>query len=118
MTDAPPTLDVPPGILEFLRDHTTLTLATASPTGVPRATTLRYASDGITLYVWMRSESWAAHQLEQNPLISFTVAEETAGLQGSGEARVVLSGDEVSRAVELFAQKFPMAISASTMNIS
>jgi uncharacterized protein YhbP (UPF0306 family) len=118
MTDAPPSLDVPPQILDFLREHTTMTLATASQTGMPRATTLRYASDGITLYVWTRSESWTARQIEQNPLVSFTITEETAGLQGSGEALLVISGDEVSRAVELFSQKFPTAVGASTMNIS
>ena len=48
-------IEVPPRVLEFLGDNTTLTLATASPTGVPRATTLRYVNDGLNLYVWMRS---------------------------------------------------------------
>ena len=118
MTDATPTLDVPPRVLDFLREHMTMTLATASPTGVPRATTLRYVNDGLTLYVWTRPQSWTAKQIEQNPLVSFTVSHESAGLQGSGEARVVLSGDEVARAVELFSEKFPTALGASTMNIS
>jgi general stress protein 26 len=118
MPDAAPPLEVPPRVLEYLTGHTTLTLATASPSGVPRATDLRYVSDGLTLYVWTRSESWTAKQIEQNPLVSFTVSEEDAGLQGSGEARVVLSGDEVARAVELFSEKFPTALGSSTMNIS
>jgi uncharacterized protein YhbP (UPF0306 family) len=118
MTDATPALDVPPRVLEFLREHTTMTLATASPTGVPRATTLRFVNDGLTLYIWTRAQSWTAKQIEQNPLVSFTISEESAGLQGTGEARVVLGGDEVARAVELFAEKFPTALSASTMNIS
>src|SRR4051794_5550211 len=118
MTDTTPALDVPPRVLEFLSEHTTMTLATASPTGVPRATTLRFVSDGLTLYFWTRTQSWTARQIEQNPLVSFTIAEETAGLQGTGEARMVLAGDEVGRAVELFSGKFPQALGASTMNIS
>jgi CRP-like cAMP-binding protein len=118
MTDTTPALDVPPRVLEFLREHTTMTLATASPTGVPRATTLRFVSDGLTLYFWTRSQSWTARQIQQNPLVSFTISEETAGLQGTGEARMVLAGDEIGRAVELFADKFPTALGASTMNIS
>jgi uncharacterized protein YhbP (UPF0306 family) len=118
MTEATPALDVPPRVLEFLREHTTMTLATASPTGVPRATTLRFVSDGLTLYFWTRSQSWTARQIDQNPLVSFTISEETAGLQGTGEARMVLAGDEVGRAVELFSDKFPAALGASTMNIS
>lgn len=118
MTEATPALDVPPRVLDFLSEHTTMTLATASSTGVPRATALRFVNDGLTLYMWTRSQSWTARQIEQNPLVSFTISEESAGLQGTGEARVVLSGDEVARAVELFAEKFPTALGASTMNIS
>jgi CRP-like cAMP-binding protein len=118
MTDATPALDVPPRVLDFLREHTTMTLATASPTGTPRATPLRFVNDGLTLYIWTRAQSWTAKQIEQNPLVSFTISEESAGLQGSGEAWVVLGGDEVGRAVQLFAEKFPTALGASTMNIS
>jgi uncharacterized protein YhbP (UPF0306 family) len=118
MTDTTPALDVPPRVLDFLREHTTMTLATASPTGVPRATTLRFVNDGLTLYIWTRSQSWTAKQIEQNPLVSFTISEESAGLQGTGQARMVLGGDEVARAVQLFAEKFPTALGASTMNVS
>jgi uncharacterized protein YhbP (UPF0306 family) len=118
MSDSASPLEPPPRVLEFLADHTTLTLATASPAGVPRATDLRYVSDGLTLYVWTRSQSWTAKQIDQNPLISFTISEETRMLQGGGEARSVISGDEVARAVELFSAKFPTALGASTMNIS
>jgi len=118
MTEATPALDVPPRVLDFLREHTTMTLATASPTGVPRATALRFVNDGLTLYIWTRAQSWTAKQIEQNPLVSFTISEESTGLQGTGEARVVLGGDEVARAVELFSEKFPTALGASTMNIS
>jgi uncharacterized protein YhbP (UPF0306 family) len=118
MTNSTPAVDVPAHVLDFLRDHTTMTLATATPGGAPRATSLRYVNDGLTLYVWTRSQSWTAQQIAQNPLVSFTVTDEASGLQGSGEARLVLSGDEVETAVGLFAEKFPTALGASTMNIS
>jgi uncharacterized protein YhbP (UPF0306 family) len=118
MTEPTTTQEVPPRVAEFLRENQTLTLATATPTGAPRATTLRYASDDLNLYVWMRSTAWAAQQIEQNPLVSFAINEDSAGLQGSGQARVLLSGEEVARAVELFSDKFPMAMGTSTMNIS
>lgn len=118
MADAVKPPEAPPKVLDFLGAHSTMTLATASTMGAPRATVLRYVNDGLRLYVWTRSQSWTATQIDQNPLVSFTISEETAGLQGSGEARVVLSGDETARVVELFAEKFPMALGASTMNIS
>lgn len=111
-------VDVPPRVLDFLREHNTVTLATSSPTGVPRATMLHYVSDGLTLYVWMRGESWTARQINANPLVSFAISGETAGIQGSGQARSVLSGDEMGRAIELFGEKFPAALGTSTMNIS
>jgi uncharacterized protein YhbP (UPF0306 family) len=118
MTEPTTTQEVPPRVAEFLRENQTLTLATATPNGAPRATTLRYVSDDMKLYVWMRSSAWAAQQIEQNPLVSFAINQESAGLQGSGQARVLLSGEEVARAVELFSDKFPMAMGTSTMNIS
>ena len=107
MTEPTTTQEVPPRVAEFLRENQTMTLATATPTGAPRATTLRYVSDDMKLYVWMRSSAWAAQQIEQNPLVSFAINQESAGLQGSGQARVLLSGEEVARAVELFSDKFP-----------
>ena len=118
MTDPTTTTEVPPRVVEFLRENMTMTLATATPSGIPRATTLHYVNDDLDLYVWMRSQAWAAQQIEQNPLVSFAINQEGAGLQGSGQARVLLSGEEVSRAVELFSDKFPMALGSSTMNIS
>lgn len=111
-------VDVPPRVLEFLGEQVTVTLATASPTGVPRATMLHYTNDGLTLYVWMRGESWTARQIHQNPLVSFTIGEGEVGLQGSGEARPVLVGEEMERAISLFGEKFPAALGTSTMNIS
>lgn len=111
-------VDVPPRVLDFLREQSTVTLATSSPTGVPRATMLHYVNDGLTLYVWMRSESWTARQINQNPLVSFAISADDAGLQGSGEARPVLSSDEMERAIELFGDKFPAALGTSTMNIA
>jgi uncharacterized protein YhbP (UPF0306 family) len=118
MPDAEKAPGAPPRVLEFLDAHSSLTLATASPMGTPRATTLRYVNDGLRLYLWVRSQSWTARQIEQNPLVSFTINDESAGLQGSGEARPVLSGDETALVVKLFADKFPMALGASTMNIA
>ncbi len=110
---------VSPEVLDYIREQNTVTLATASSAGVPRATTLRYASDGLTLYVWMRAEATAAQQITQNPQVSFAIHSEGKGLQGTGEGRIVLGGDEVARAVKLFAEKYAgLSGSGSTANIS
>jgi uncharacterized protein YhbP (UPF0306 family) len=117
-------LDVPSEVLDYLRDHKTLTLATASPSGVPRASTFLYVSDGPTLYFWTRATTITARQIEQNPVVSFTIDDytedlsKTRGVQGTGEASVLLSGEQIARVADLFGQRFPALSPGSTMSIS
>jgi cyclic nucleotide-binding protein/pyridoxamine 5'-phosphate oxidase-like protein len=114
-----PQLDVSPDIIDYLRRETSLTLATASAAGVPRATTLRYASDGLNVYVWMRGTATAAKHMTANPVVSFAIDSEGQGLQGTGEAHPVLTGDEITRAVQLFSEKYAgLASGSGTENIS
>jgi nitroimidazol reductase NimA-like FMN-containing flavoprotein (pyridoxamine 5'-phosphate oxidase superfamily) len=124
MGEAGQALDVPPHVLDYLRQQKTLTLATSSPTGVPRATTLTYANDGPTLYIWTRPETTVARHVEQNPVVSFAIDEyaedwsQTRGIQGSGEAHVLLNPADVERAVSLFGQKYEGLADSSASNIS
>lgn len=124
MSEAAQRPEVPERVLDYLREHETLTLATATRTGVPRAATLTYASDGITVYVWLHPDSTTARNIEQNPLVSFAIDEyapdwrKTRGIQGMGEADVILRPDELSRAVELFAEKFPSLERGQPANVS
>jgi nitroimidazol reductase NimA-like FMN-containing flavoprotein (pyridoxamine 5'-phosphate oxidase superfamily) len=117
-------VEVAPHVLDYLRDHATLTLATASPTGVPRATTLTYANDGLTLYVWTRPDTTTARHIQQNPVVSFAIDDyasdwrETKGIQGTGECRVVLDADEIAHAVGLLAEKFQSLSPESPANVS
>jgi uncharacterized protein YhbP (UPF0306 family) len=104
---------VPPHVLDYLREHNALTLATASPAGVPRAATLVYVNDGPTFYVWTRAAGTTARHVDENPFVSFTVDDyspdwrKTKGVQGNGRCRVVLSPAETRKIVELFSAKFP-----------
>lgn len=118
------TLDVPPQVLEYLQQQKTLTLATASPAAIPRASTFLYVSDGPTLYFWSRATTVTARQLTQNPVVAFTVDDytqdlsQTRGVQGMGECSVLLSGEQIARVADLFGQKFPELSPGSTMSIS
>jgi uncharacterized protein YhbP (UPF0306 family) len=118
------TLDVPSEVLDYVQEHKTLTLATASPNGVPRASTFLYVNDGPTLYFWTRPTTITARQIEQNPVVSFTIDDyaedlsKTRGVQGSGECSVLLSGEQIARVADLFGQKFPALSPGSTMSIS
>jgi len=119
-----PAVDVPPHVIEYLGQQRTLTLATASPTGVPRASTFLYVNDGPALYFWTRPGTLTARHVEQNPLVSFAIDEsaqdlhQTRGVQGTGECSVILSGEEIARVADLFGQKFPELSPGTTMSIS
>src|SRR5262249_54920480 len=64
-------------------------------------------------YVWTRPETTTARQMEENPTVSFAIDQysddwqETKGIQGAGEAQVVLNPTELQRVVELFEKKYP-----------
>ena len=117
--------ELPQAVLDYLGSEKTLTLATASADGMPHASTFMYVNDGLTLYFWARPTSTTARHLQGNPRVSFTIDEyvqdwnKAKGIQGAGESQLVSSGDEVARAVGLFADKFPTPSSgASTTNIT
>ena len=117
-------IELPPHVLEFLQQKETVTVATATPAGVPRAATLLYVNSGAVLYMWVRPDSTTARHVEQNPLVSFAIDEysedwrQTKGVQGNGDCEVVLSGEEIARAALLFGQKFPtIGTGSSTVGI-
>ncbi len=117
-------VDVPPHVLEYLGEQDTLTLATASPAGVPRASTFLYVNDGPSLFFWTKPHTTTARHLAQNPVVSFAIDDyaddlrQTKGVQGSGECTVVLSGEQIARVADLFGQKFPDLSPGATMSIS
>ena len=119
-----PGLEVPSHVLDYLRDQATLTLATSSPAGVPRATTLAYATDGPVVYVWTRPDTMTSRHMDQNPVVAFAIArdttdlEQTQGIQATADAQVVLNPAEVSRAKELLEKKYPALAGKLASNIS
>ncbi|HEY1357682.1 MAG TPA: cyclic nucleotide-binding domain-containing protein [Thermoleophilaceae bacterium] len=124
MTTGKAEIELPQHVLDYLAKQSTITLATASPAGVPRAATLLYVNKGPLFYMWVRPKSTTARHVEQNPLTSFAIDEysedwrQTKGVQGNGECGVVLGGEEIAEAAMLFGQKFPnVASGSSTMGI-
>lgn len=115
---------LPGPVAEFLQSQSTLTLATASSAGIPRAATFLYVNQGPSLYFWTRTSTVIGRNIEQNPFVSFTVDEyttdlsQTRGIQGSGECRPLLSGEQIARVADLFGQKFPSLSPGATMSIA
>jgi uncharacterized protein YhbP (UPF0306 family) len=116
--------ELPSEVLEYLSSQNTLTLATASATGTPHAATFLYVNDGPSLYFWSKTSTQSSRQIEQNPLVAFTIDEytddlsQTRGVQGTGECSVLLSGEQIARVADLFGQKFPSLSPGATMSIS
>jgi uncharacterized protein YhbP (UPF0306 family) len=116
--------ELPAPVLEYLGEHNTLTLATASSSGLPRATTFLYVNDGPSLYFWSRSNTMTSRHIQQNPLVSFTIDDysgdlgQTRGVQGAGECSVLLSGEQIAKVADLFGQKFPDLSPGATMSLS
>jgi uncharacterized protein YhbP (UPF0306 family) len=117
-------MDVPANVLDYLSQQSTLTLATASSTGIPRASTFLYVNEGPNLYFWSKPDTTTTRQIEQNPVVSFAIDEfaedlrQTKGVQGSGECSVILSGEQIARVADLFGQKFPDLSPGATLSIS
>jgi nitroimidazol reductase NimA-like FMN-containing flavoprotein (pyridoxamine 5'-phosphate oxidase superfamily) len=109
-----PAVNVPPHVQNYLSDHHILTLATASPGGLPHAATMIYANDGLAVYFCTRPDTRTARHIDQNPMVSFTIDEyhsewkKSKGIQGSGEAHALLDADEIRGVVRLFQQKYPL----------
>jgi uncharacterized protein YhbP (UPF0306 family) len=124
MSSGEAAVEMLPEVLDYLGEQRTLTLATASPSGVPHAGTFLYVHDGPELYFWTKAHTTTARHIEQNPLVSFAIdgssedLEKIRGLQGMGECRVILSGEQIARVADLFGQKFPALSPGTTMTIS
>jgi len=124
MNAEPPSTDVPPEVLQFLEEHRMLTLATASPSAMPRASTFLYVNDGPAIYFWSRATTTTARQIGQNPVVAFTIddyagdLDKARGIQGIGECSVMLQGEQIARVADLFGRKFPDLSPGSTMSIS
>jgi uncharacterized protein YhbP (UPF0306 family) len=105
--------DVPPHVLAFLAGQNTVTLATASATGLPHAATMVYASDGLAIYYCAHPDATTARHIAENPRVAFTIDayspdwRRTQGIQGRGECRTLLDPNEIRQAMRLFRDKFP-----------
>jgi uncharacterized protein YhbP (UPF0306 family) len=124
MSTSPQGDELPGYVLDYLKEQNTLTLATASASGVPRAATYLYVNEGSQLFFWGRPSTISARHIEENSIVSFAIDEyaadlsKTRGIQGTGECSVLLDGERIARVADLFGQKFPNLSPGSTMSIS
>jgi PPOX class probable F420-dependent enzyme len=100
-------------ILALLEQHRIMTLATLRPDGWPQATTVGYASDGLTLYFLCGPDSQKAANLARDNRVSITIDHDTAqvmditGLSMAARAQRVSDAAEAQRAMSLLFSRYP-----------
>lgn len=104
-------------ILTLLDQHRIMTIATLRPDGWPQATTVGYASEGLTLYFLCGPDSQKAANLARDNRVSLTIDHDTpqvmeiTGLSMGGRAQVVANSTEAEKVMRLLMLKYPQQAS-------
>lgn len=99
-------------ILEQLKTHHNMSLATVRPDGYPQATTVAYANDGLTLYFACDRNSQKARNLRRSSKVSITINKDWAGwkkIQGlsiGARATILKRPADTDHALALLTRKF------------
>jgi PPOX class probable F420-dependent enzyme len=100
-------------ILALLDQHRIMTIATLRPDGWPQATTVGYASEGLTLYFLCGLDSQKARNLARDDRVSLTIDHdapqvmEITGLSMAARAKAVTDPAEAEKVLRLLMQKYP-----------
>lgn len=100
-------------ILSILAEHRIMTVATLRPDGWPQATTVGYASEGLTLYFLCGADSQKATNLARDDRVSVTIDHDEpqvmqiAGLSMAAHARLVEDPEEAEKALRLILSRYP-----------
>jgi nitroimidazol reductase NimA-like FMN-containing flavoprotein (pyridoxamine 5'-phosphate oxidase superfamily) len=100
-------------ILTLLDQHRIMTIATLRPDGWPQATTVGYASEGLTLYFLCGPASQKAANLARDDRVSLTIDHDTpqvmeiTGLSMAARAQAVVDPAEAEKVLRLLMLKYP-----------
>jgi nitroimidazol reductase NimA-like FMN-containing flavoprotein (pyridoxamine 5'-phosphate oxidase superfamily) len=100
-------------ILRLLDEHRIMTIATLRPDGWPQATTVGYASEGLTIYFLCGRDSQKAANLGRDDRVSLTIDHDTpqvmeiAGLSMAARAQRVADPAEGEKVLRLLMRKYP-----------
>lgn len=99
-------------ILALLDQHRIMTIATLRPDGWPQATTVGYASEGLTLYFLCGLDSQKAANLARDDRVSLTVDHDTEqvmeiqGLSMAARAERITDPAEGEKVLGLLMRKY------------
>lgn len=99
-------------ILEQLKAHRNMSLATVRSDGYPQATIVAYANDGLTIYFACERDSQKVRNLRRSPKVSLTISKDWAGwkkitgLSMGANAKILARETDRTRAYAVLSQKF------------
>ncbi len=100
-------------ILDLLRRHHVMTIATVRSDGYPQATTVTYSNDGFTLYFACDKGAQKVRNIRRSAKVSLAIDRDARdwnrikGLSMGGDASVLRNVREVQHALGLLQAKFP-----------
>ena len=106
-------------VLDYLKSHNTMTLATSAG-DVPWAATVFFASDDLRLYFFSAPDSRHCQNLAGNAKVGVTIQEDyqdwraIKGIQLEGHVELVESLIEKAKALAIYARKYPDVIKLFT----
>lgn len=111
--------DLKSQVLDYLRSHNTMTLATCAD-GTPWAATVFYASDDLDLYFFSAPDSRHCQNLALNPRVAVTIQEDykdwraIKGIQIEGTVMLIDEVLEKTKAMAIYARKYADVIKLFT----
>ena len=99
-------------ILDLLKSHNIMTIATVRKDGYPQATTVTYANDGLDIYFGCERTAQKVRNIRRNPKVSLTIDRDyrdwnrIKGLSMAADAHALTDRGEIQRAREALAKKF------------
>ena len=100
-------------VLDIIKNHNILTLATLREDGYPQATTVTYINDDLTIYFITARDSQKVKNITSCNKVSLTIDKDyedwkkVKGLSMAAAAEVLTNPDEIENAMNWFVKKFP-----------
>jgi general stress protein 26 len=100
-------------ILDLMKRHNVMTIATVRGDGYPQATTVTYANDGLNLYFGCERGAQKAKNIRRSSKVSLTIDRDykdwsrIKGLSMAADAEVLSLRGDVEHARTVLARKFP-----------
>ena len=100
-------------VLDIMKNHNILTLATLRENEYPQANTVTYANDGLTIYSSTAQDSQKVKNIKNCNKVSLTIDKDyedwnkVKGLSMAATAELLTNPDEIKKAMNCLVKKFP-----------